>query len=79
MRTEQMSFGELEGGDELQVDFSFDCWLTPGANTLTVAMQNPNGSGPDWLDDVVAFDVLDTRAASGVSNSRSEVTWRVSR
>jgi lipopolysaccharide transport system ATP-binding protein len=61
------------------VDFSFECWLTPQQCTLTVATQNPDGSSHDRLDDVVAFDVVDTRSAAGVSNLRAKVTWRVSR
>ena len=32
-----------------------------------------------WLDDAVAFDVVDTRAAAGVANLRAQVRWRVSR
>ena len=76
---EQTNLGKFQPGDELQVDFSFECWLTPQQYTLTVATQNPDGSSHDWLDDVVAFDVIDTRSAAGVSNLRAKVTWRVSR
>jgi ABC-type polysaccharide/polyol phosphate transport system ATPase subunit len=76
---EQTKLGDFQAGDELQVDFSFECWLTPQQYTLTAATQNPDGSSHDWLDDVVAFDVVDTRAAAGVSNLRAKVTWRVSR
>jgi lipopolysaccharide transport system ATP-binding protein len=78
-RIERANLGDFQAGDELQVDFSFDCWLTPQQYTLTVATQNPDGSSHDWLDDVVAFDVVDTRSAAGVSNLRAKVTWRVSR
>jgi ABC-type polysaccharide/polyol phosphate transport system ATPase subunit len=78
-RIEETNLGEFQPGDELQVDFSFDCWLTPQQYTLTVATQNPDGSSHDWMDDVVAFDVVDTRAAAGVSNLRAKVTWRASR
>jgi lipopolysaccharide transport system ATP-binding protein len=76
---EQTNLGKFQPGDQLQVDFSFECWLTPQQYTLTVATQNPDGSSHDWLDDVVAFDVVDTRSAAGVSNLRAKVTWRVSR
>jgi lipopolysaccharide transport system ATP-binding protein len=78
-RIEQANLGEFQAGDELQVDFSFECWLTPQQYTLTAATQNPDGSSHDWLDDVIAFDVVDTRAAAGVSNLRAKITWRVSR
>jgi lipopolysaccharide transport system ATP-binding protein len=78
-RIEGANLGEFQPGHELEVDFSFDCWLTPQQYTLTVATQNPDGSSHDWLDDVIAFDVVDTRAAAGVSNLRAKITWRVSR
>ncbi len=76
---EQMDLGRFQAGDELEVDFHIECWLTPQEYTLTVASQNPDGSSHDWLDDAVAFDVVDTRVAAGVANLRARVEWRVSR
>jgi lipopolysaccharide transport system ATP-binding protein len=78
-RIEQKELGAIEAGDELEVDFRIACWLTPQQYTLTVATQSPDGSSHDWLDDAVAFEVVDTRVAAGVANLRAEVTWRVSR
>jgi lipopolysaccharide transport system ATP-binding protein len=78
-RIEQIDLGEVREGDELEVDFRIACWLTPQQYTLTVATQGPDGSSHDWLDDAVAFDVVDARMAAGVANLRAEVTWRVSR
>jgi lipopolysaccharide transport system ATP-binding protein len=78
-RIEQVPLGDLQAGDELEVDFRIACWLTPQPYTLTVATQNPDGSSHDWLDDAIAFDVVDTRVAAGVANLRAEVEWRVSR
>src|ERR1022692_1811477 len=78
-RIEKMELGDFEPGDELEVDFQVDCWLTPQQYTLTVATQGPDGSSHDWLDDTIAFDVVDTRVAAGVANLRAKVAWRVSR
>lgn len=78
-RIEQVKMGEFAPGDDLEVDFSFECWLTAQEYTLTVATQNPDGTSHDWLDDVVAFQVIDSRPATGVSNLRARVGWRVSR
>ncbi|HWQ52542.1 MAG TPA: ABC transporter ATP-binding protein [Bryobacteraceae bacterium] len=75
---EHIELGSFEAGDLLEVDFRFDCWLTPQQYTLTVATQEADGSSHDWLDDVIAFDVVDTRVAAGVANLRAEVRWRVS-
>src|SRR5208283_4245480 len=78
-RLERVRLGDFQPGDELEVDFAVECWLTPQQYTLTVATQNADGTSHDWLDDAVAFDVVDTRAAAGVANLRAHVQWRVSR
>jgi hypothetical protein len=78
-RVEQASLGDFQAGDELEVDFRIACWLTPQSYTLTAATQNADGTSHDWLDDAIAFDVVDTRIAAGVANLRAEVEWRVSR
>ena len=53
--------------------------ITANNYTLTVATQNADGSSHDWLDDAIAFEVVDTRVAAGVANLRAKVEWRVSR
>jgi len=78
-RIERMELGDFAAGDELEVDFRLECWLTPQQYTLTVATQGPDGSSHDWLDDTVAFEVVDTRVAAGVANLRAKVEWRASR
>ncbi len=78
-RVEQLSLGEFKSGDELEIDFQFECWLTPQSYTLTVATQNADGSSHDWLDDAVAFEVIDRRVAAGVANLRAQIRWRASR
>jgi ABC-type polysaccharide/polyol phosphate transport system ATPase subunit len=78
-RLEQVALGDFQPGDELEVDFRMECWLTPQAYTLTVATQNADGTSHDWLDDAIAIEVVDRRAAAGVANLRARVEWRVSR
>ncbi|HTX38916.1 MAG TPA: ABC transporter ATP-binding protein [Bryobacteraceae bacterium] len=78
-RLEQTELGDFQAGDELEVDFRIECWLTPQEYTLTVATQNSDGTSHDWLDDAIAFDVVAARAAAGVANLRAQVEWRVSR
>ena len=75
-RVEQMALGEFEVGDELEVEFRFECWLAPQQYTLTVATQDADGSSHDWLDDVLAFEVVDARALAGVANLRAKVEWQ---
>lgn len=78
-RIEGVELGRMAAGDELEVRFRFECWLTPQEYTLTVATQNADGSSQDWLDDALRFEVVDARTAAGVVNLRSQVEWRVSR
>ncbi len=78
-RLEQVALGDFQPGDELEVDFRLECWLTPQEYTLTVATQNADGTSHDWLDDTIAFEVVDRRVAAGVANLRAQVAWRVSR
>jgi lipopolysaccharide transport system ATP-binding protein len=78
-RLEQTDLGDFEAGDELEVDFRIECWLTPQQYTLTVATQNSDGTSLDWLDEAIAFDVVAPRVAAGVANLRAQVEWRVSR
>ena len=72
---EQIPLGSFERGDELELEFRFDCWLAPQEYTLTVATQNADGTSHDWLDDVLAFEVVDSRAIAGVTNLRATVEW----
>ena len=74
-----VSANRICAGAKLEVDFRLDCWLTPQSYTLTVATQNADGTSHDWLDDAIAFDVVDRRVAAGVANLRAEIQWRVSR
>lgn len=78
-RIEQTPLGDFNAGDEVEVDFRMECWLTPQSYTLTVATQNADGSSHDWLDDAIPFDVVDTRVAAGVANLRAKVEWRAFR
>lgn len=73
-RIEEMKLGDFHPGDELSISFRFACWLTPQQYTLTVATQNDDGSSHDWLDDVIAFEVVSSRQAAGVANLRVEVS-----
>jgi len=78
-RVEKKQLGDFQPGDELEVDFQMECWLTPQPYTITVATQNPDGTSHDWLDDAVAFEVMDQRGAAGVANLRAQIAWRASR
>jgi ABC-type polysaccharide/polyol phosphate transport system ATPase subunit len=65
-----------ERGDVCEVTFQFPCWLAPQEYTLTVATQSPDGSSHDWLDDVLSFQVIDSRRVAGVANLQARVRSR---
>ena len=69
--------GTVEPGQEVEITFRFRCNLTPQQYTLTVATQNPDGSSHDWLDDVLAFDVVSERQAAGLVDLRAQIDWQV--
>jgi lipopolysaccharide transport system ATP-binding protein len=75
-RIERVDLGTFEPGEELDIDFQFECWLTPQHYTVTVATQYSDGSSHDWLDDVISFEVLSPRQAAGVTDLRAQIEWR---
>jgi lipopolysaccharide transport system ATP-binding protein len=75
-KIERICMGDFKAGDELIVEFRFECWLTPQEYTLTAALQDSEGSSFDWLDDVLAFEVVSERQAAGVANLRAAIQWR---
>ncbi len=75
-RIEQIDLGAFEPNEELDIEFQFECWLTPQHYTVTVATQHADGSSHDWLDDVLSFEVLARRQAAGVTDLRARIEWR---
>lgn len=75
-KIEEVALPPCGPGDAVEVEFSFECRLTPQEYTLTVATQHPSGHSHDWLDDAIAFRVLDTKARAGVANLETEVKVR---
>ena len=74
-RLEQIELGRFDAGEELDIQFSFDCWLASQEYTLTVATQSADGSSHDWVDDAIAFEIVDAKKIAGVANLRPEVKW----
>lgn len=75
-RLEEVELGTFAPGEELIVDFSFECWLTPQEYTVTAAAQNTDGTSLDWLDDALGFSVVGGKARAGVADLRARVAWR---
>jgi lipopolysaccharide transport system ATP-binding protein len=73
---EQAGLGPAGRGESIEVTFRFACRLTAQEYTLTVATQSHDGTSHDWLDDVLTFQVVDTRRAAGVANLEARVSSR---
>ncbi|MGH9559445.1 MAG: Wzt carbohydrate-binding domain-containing protein, partial [Bryobacteraceae bacterium] len=75
-RIEGLDIGHVEAGDTFEVEFTFDCLLTRQDYTLTVATQYREGFSQDWVDDAIAFSVVDSRDVAGLANFKTKVNWR---
>jgi ABC-type molybdate transport system ATPase subunit len=75
-RIEGVDLGPVTAGETFEVEFTFDCSLTRQDYTLTVATQYVEGYSQDWLDDAVAFTVVDAREVAGFANFKTAVNWR---
>jgi len=73
-RVEGLHIGPCAAGQTLKGNFQLRCELGTGSYTLTAAAQDSSGGIHDWLDDALAFVVVDDRPASGVANLHARVT-----
>jgi len=73
-RLEQVDLGSFGPDEALEVRFEVDCLLTRGEYTLTVATQHWDGRSQDWLDEVMAFTVVDNKDVAGVLNLNTRVS-----
>ncbi len=70
---EGVRLGPCQAGDVLRLTFAFRCDLCPREYTLTAASHDPDGVWHDWLEDALAFSVVDARYTAGVANLRAQV------
>ncbi len=75
-KLEELDLGPMKAGELLEVTFAFECWLAPQEYTITVATQSLDGSSHDWLDEALAFQVVDDRYTAGVANLHARITAR---
>jgi ABC-type multidrug transport system ATPase subunit len=71
---ESLKLGPCAAGEIVRVLFSFRCDLCPREYTLTAASHDPDGVLHEWLEDALAFVVVDSRSAAGVANLRATVS-----
>jgi Wzt C-terminal domain len=71
---EKVPVGPVRAGESRRVRFEFPCNLCPQDYTLTAASHDPDGVWHDWMEDALAFTVVDSRYTAGVANLRARVT-----
>ena len=70
---EQVRIGPCADGEQIRVEFRFDCALSAGEYTLTAASHDIDGTAHDWLDDAVGFSVASDYRTAGVAALRARV------
>ncbi|MCX6593786.1 MAG: Wzt carbohydrate-binding domain-containing protein [Acidobacteria bacterium] len=70
---DKIAFGPVRPGERAVVTFAFTCDLCPNEYALTAASHDPDGTWHDWMEDAVAFSVVDDRYTAGVANLRARV------
>ncbi len=75
-RLEHVELGSFEAGEKIEIEFELDCLLNRQEYTLTVATQHWSGLSQDWLDDVIDFQVVDTKDVAGVLNLNTRVRYQ---
>jgi lipopolysaccharide transport system ATP-binding protein len=71
---EALRLGPAAAGEKIAVTFAFQCELCPQDYTITAASHDPDGLWHDWMEDAIAFRVVDSRYTAGVANLRARVT-----
>ena len=70
---EKVALGPRAAGDRVSVCFRFAADLCPGVFTVTAASHDPDGAWHEWLEDAIAFSVVDARYTAGIVNLRAAV------
>lgn len=72
-----VELGQVQEGERVQAEFSFECYFAKGEYTLTVASQNADGTSQDWRDDVLSFRVWDEQEADCAIRLPAEIRCTV--
>jgi ABC-type polysaccharide/polyol phosphate transport system ATPase subunit len=78
VNTEQLglNFDHVAGGEILEVNFSFACWLGTDLYSISVAVHSEDGASYDWLDGVHFFRVASPVRLEGIANLHATVASR---
>src|ERR1700704_1766039 len=75
-KEQQIEFGAVRRGDQIEVIFSFNCWLGMDDYSITCAVHSRNGEAYDWIDGARFFRVTSEAVTEGVANLNASVSVR---
>lgn len=75
-KIEGIKTGRVRAGTAVRIRFCLPCNLTGQDFSVTLALQNPDGTSQDWRDDIASFRVIQPKQLAGVADLRAEVEWR---
>lgn len=75
-KIEGIRTGKIPAGTHVRIRFRVPCHLTGQEYSVTLAMQNSDGTSQDWRDDVASFRVFQPKQLAGVADLRAEVAWQ---
>lgn len=75
-KIEGVDLGDFAAGENLAIEFRFECTLARQEYTLTIATQYLDGSSQDWLDDALQFTVVDSKDIAGTVDLQPRIAWR---
>lgn len=75
-KIEGIKTGRVRAGTAVRIRFCLPCHLTGQDFSVTLALQNSDGTSQDWRDDIASFRVIQPKQLAGVADLRAEVEWR---
>jgi len=75
-KEQQIEFGRVARGDQLEIAFAFNCWLGIDHYSISCAVHSAEGEAYDWLDGVRFFRVTSVQLTEGIANLNAVATVR---
>jgi ABC-type polysaccharide/polyol phosphate transport system ATPase subunit len=75
-REQRTGLGRLRAGEQVEVSFTFNCWLGISDFSISLAVHSSDGHSYDWLDGVFFFRVTSPVVVEGIANLNAAATVR---
>jgi hypothetical protein len=75
-KLQELELGPVCGGEMIEVNFVFNCWLGADSFNIAVAVHSADGVSFDWLDGALFFRVISALPMEGVANLNATASAR---